>query len=211
MAETLKVSSLSKAMVLTILATPASLLASTKATPTMATDPATMTTPAVNAATKAPPRKHRPLTAVPREHRYQPSPRPIGPSLSEPRGHHDCRKDCDERRVEWRVDSTRKEEPPSAANYHPSNPYHPDTHGNPGSLLRSDTGPDSNIDTDSNTSTDCNGDANGRTDGDANHFPSPRGTNTNPNTRRETCSRSASGLRVPTVRSLQRRARVHRR
>ena len=54
MAETLKVSSLSKAMVLTILATPASLLASIKATPTMATDPATITTPAVNAATKAP-------------------------------------------------------------------------------------------------------------------------------------------------------------
>ena len=53
-------------------------------------------------------RQDIPLTAVPREHRYQPSPQPIGTSLSEPRGHRDCRKHCDERRVKWRVDSTKK-------------------------------------------------------------------------------------------------------
>ena len=127
-----------------------------------------------------------------------------------------CRKECDERRVEWRVDSTKNEDPPSAANYHPSNPYHPDTHA----TLAACSGPTPDPIATSNT--DGNGDAN-RNTGTAckrrtqrphrqrrQPFPQSQRNQHQPKHPMGDSLPFGFTTRVPTVRSLQRRARVHR-
>ena len=88
---------------------------------------------------------------------------------------------------------------PIAEESRPGNSYHPDTYGGPVGLHRgdADTGPDGNAGShqhcrgntgDDDSNVDEHGEperaCHGRTRGDASHFPSPRGTNANPNSRR---------------------------